>query len=161
MGRGDINAIERIIEACECSKDDAVEVINHLLGATKHHEFVGSFVTDLTVSPELIAKLLRAARGERIELGRLSFGGDKPLLAKAADELTRCARSLRDVFQSGSSLRAQVGAALQSQNEKHHALLLVHGERRHHVESALEALRSGDADEAAHQLATLLASWEA
>lgn len=163
MGRGDINAIQRIIEACEHSKDAAVEVINHLLGATKHHEFVGDFVTDLAVSPVLVAKLLRAARGERVELGRLSFGasGDPSvvrlgaeigmsLLRKATDETAACARNLQSLFLSGSSLRAQVNA-----------VLLVQRERRHQVEAAAEALRGGDADEAAHQLATLLASWEA
>jgi len=161
MGRGDINAIQRIIEACEHSKDAAVEVINHLLGATKHHEFVGDFVTDLAVSPVLVAKLLRAARGERVELGRLSFGaGGDPsvvrlgaeigmsLLRKATDETAACARNLQSLFLSGSSLRAQ-------------AVLSVQRERRHQVEAAAEALRGGDADEAAHQLATLLASWEA
>jgi hypothetical protein len=160
MGRGDINAIQRIIEACEHSKGAAVEVINHLLGATKHHEFVGDFVTDLAVSPVLVAKLLRAARGERVELGRLSFGASgepssvaesgMAMLRKAADEATACARNLQSLFLSGSSLRAQVNA-----------VLLVQRERRHQVEAAVEALRGGDTDEAAHQLATLLASWEA
>lgn len=47
--------------------------MNHLLGAIAHDEYVGAELGNLVLSPELLATLLRAARGERVTAGRLLF----------------------------------------------------------------------------------------
>lgn len=47
--------------------------MNHLLGAVTRDEYVGAELSNLVLSPELLATLLRAARGERVTAGRLLF----------------------------------------------------------------------------------------
>lgn len=93
----DLNAIQRIIEACEGRCEDgsvarlrptepphprtqgrtvtACETINHLMGATLNYEFVGVDGSDLVMPPLVLSRMLRAARGEHVELGRLVFTG--------------------------------------------------------------------------------------
>ena len=83
----DLNAIERIIAACEgggCGTADHVTAgtINHLMGAVVQDEFVGSDGSDLILPPLMLAKMLRAARGEHVELGRLVFAGAPSTLLK-------------------------------------------------------------------------------
>lgn len=147
MSRRDLNAIPRIIEVCEVGGDarrtaSALEVLNHLMGATKSQQ------SDLVIPPAVLARLLRAASGERVELGRLVFVGH-PSLREQASELADAARKLSDLCRAGSSLRAQVEATLTTQQE-----------RRHQVAVIAEELVSGNVDEAQYKLALLLAAWE-
>lgn len=154
MSRRDLNAIPRIIEVCEVGGDarrtasSALEVLNHLMGATKSQQYVGRLGSDLVIPPAVLARLLRAASGERVELGRLVFVGH-PSLREQASELADAARKLSDLCRAGSSLRAQVEATLTTQQE-----------RRHQVAVIAEELVSGNVDEAQYKLALLLAAWE-
>lgn len=158
MSRSDLNAIPRIIEACENDGDGAaghgvraaaaMVTINHLLGASQPREFVGRDGSDLVVPPLLLARLLRAARGEHVEVGRLVFLG-KPTLQEQADDLAASARKLQDLVRAGGELRHQV----QTQVETTQGI-------RHRIAGVAETLKGGDVDEAQVALAEILAGWE-
>jgi len=78
-----IQALPRIVAACEAQLPAgarhgaqaraAADEINHLLGAVKSDEYAGTNGANLDISPDLLAALIRAAKGERILIGRLLF----------------------------------------------------------------------------------------
>lgn len=158
MSRTDLNAIPRIIEACEGpshiptgdSCDRAVvarDTINHLMGATRTDQYVSRLGSDLVVPPLVLARMLRAAGGEHVELGRLIFLGNAPL-KQQADDIAEAARKLMDLCRAGSTLRGQVEASLEADKE-----------RRHQVAVIKDELLGGNIDAALDQLSGLLASW--
>lgn len=153
MSRTDLNAIPRIIEACEGGGDvytrvqAAQETINHLMGATQHLEYVGYSGSDLVIPPLVVARMLRAARGEHVELGRLLFLG-APSLKEQGNEIADVARKLMDLCRTGSALRGQVEVGLEADKE-----------RRHQVAVIKDELLGGNIDAALEQLGGLLASW--
>lgn len=160
----DLNAIQRIIEACEGRCEDgsvarlrptepphprtqgrtvtACETINHLMGATLNYEFVGVDGSDLVMPPLVLSRMLRAARGEHVELGRLIFTGVPATKEQAV----------------AGHVRGEVGGGTDAL-------------RRRLVVAISEALGGRDAqrrctswtrvDAAQAMLADLLASWEA
>lgn len=155
---GDLNAIQRIIEACEGRCEDAsvarmcptehphpraqgravtaCETINHLMGATTNFEFVGVDGSDLVMPPLVVARILRAARGEHVELGRLVFTGAPSTLLKEQAVVGCNADALR------RRLVAEIAATL--------------GDRADGRCSTWTRV-----DEAQAKLADLLSSWEA
>ncbi len=78
-----IQALPRIVAACEAPAPTgarhgaqaraAADEINHLLGAVKSDEYAGTNGANLDISPDLLAALIRAAKGERVLIGRLLF----------------------------------------------------------------------------------------
>lgn len=80
-----LRAIDRIIAAAEsppvgrggvrawAQARACADEINHLLGAVKTDEYCGASDGNLVLTTELLARLLRAARGERVDAGRLLF----------------------------------------------------------------------------------------
>lgn len=153
MSRTDLNAIPRIVSACEGQGDSfaiataAYETINHLMGATRPGQFVSRLGSDLVVPPLVLARMLRASRGEHVELGRLVFLGNAPL-KQQADDIGEAARKLIDLCRAGSALRGQVEASLEADKE-----------RRHQVAVIKDELLGGNIDAALEQLSGLLASW--
>lgn len=154
MSRSDLNAIPRIVHTCELGGDayvtasQAMEEINHLMGATKPQQYVGRLGSDLVVPPSLLARLLRASRGEHVEVGRLVFVGH-PSIKDQVNDLADAARKLGDLCRAGSALRAKIEAGIELQQE-----------RRHQIAVVADELAGGNVDEAQHKLAAILAAWE-
>lgn len=103
--------------------------------------------SDLVIPPLVVARMLRAARGEHVELGRLLFLG-APSLKEQGNEIADVARKLMDLCRAGSALRGQVEAGLEADKE-----------RRHQVAVIKDELLGGNIDAALEQLGGLLASW--
>lgn len=154
MSRTDLNAIPRIIDDCEgtgtwARANTVADTINHLMGATRPNEHVAASGSDLIIPPLVIARLLRAARGEHVELGRLVFAGNNAALRKQADDIADSARKLLDLCRAGSTLRQQVEAGLEAEKQ-----------RRQQVQVIADEISGGNIDEAQEHLAALLAGWE-